>query len=178
MKAKHKAVIMLAIVFVFGWLLNDIYTHYFAGLYLRPVQNENFGKYFLVNVIGQEPVERASPADIIKERQINVEDSQVIINVKNAKLASFADTNSMDPVLDETANAISVAPETEDSIKIGDIVSYYSKEKKAILVHRVISTGYDSNGKYFILKGDNNTEADPEKVRFSQVRRVIVMIIY
>ena len=142
------------------------------------MQKENFGKYFLINVIGQEPVERISPSDIIKESQINLDENHVSIEIKNAMLASFLNTNSMDPVLDETANAIEIVPKTENDIKIGDIVSYYSNKKKAVLVHRVIGISHDSEGKYFIFKGDNNTEADPEKVRFEQIQRKVAIIIY
>jgi Fe-S-cluster formation regulator IscX/YfhJ len=42
----------------------------------------------------------------------------------------------------------------------------------------VIETGEDSNGWYAIFKGDNNPIRDPSKVRFSQIRRIVVAVIY
>jgi len=174
----NKTIVALILVFILGWVLNDFYSVYTTNFNLKPLQKENFGKYFLINVLGQEPLERISPSDIIKESQIDVNKDLVTIKIEDGELASFANTNSMDPVLDETANAVGIKPKTENDLKIGDIISYYSKEKKVILVHRVIGIGFDNDGKYFILKGDNNTEADPEKVRFSQIQRKIAIIIY
>lgn len=173
-----RIIVVLSIVFILGWLLNDLYSNSITNSYLRPMQKENFGKYFLINVIGQEPVERISPSDIVTVSQINLDEKQVCVDIKNARLAYFLDTNSMDPVLDETANAIEIVPKTENDVKIGDIASYYSKKKKVVLVHRVIGIGHDSKGKYFIFKGDNNIEADPEKVRFEQIQRKVAIIIY
>ncbi len=47
-----------------------------------------------------------SPSDWIKEKQIKVYPNQVVINVNNPFWASFTNTNSMDPFIDETSNAI------------------------------------------------------------------------
>ena len=33
-------------------------------------------------------------------------------------------------------------------------------------------------GIYFILKGDNNPEQDPGRVRFKQIKRVLIGVIY
>ena len=175
---KFKLALILYIFFVLGWILSDFYQSSIADFYLKPSKNENLGKYFLANFIGKEPLERISPFDRIKESQIIVDDNKVVVELKNPKLASFLNTNSMDPILDETANAIETVPESEDDIKIGDIISYYSKEKNITLVHRVIDIGNDNNGKYFVLKGDNNIHPDQEKVRFEDIQRLIVMIIY
>jgi len=45
-------------------------------------------------------------------------------------------------------------------------------------VHRVVYKGKDSIGTYFILKGDNNEEVDPGKVRFEQIKYKTIAIIY
>ena len=175
---KFKLALILYIFFILGWVISDFYQSSIADFYLKPSKNENLGKYFLANFIGKEPLERISPFDRIKESQIIVDDNKVVVELKNPKLASFLNTNSMDPILDETANAIEIIPESEDDIKIGDIVSYNSKEKNITLVHRVIDMGYDSEVKYCILKGDNNVHPDQEKIRFRDIQRLIVMIIY
>lgn len=120
----------------------------------------------------------ASPSDWVKESQILVYDSQVLLNIKNAEWASFTDTHSMEPVLSARANAIEIVPASEDDVKVGDIVSYKSDYADGIIIHRVIDKSYDSQGTYFILKGDNNPTADPGRIRFSQIQRVVVAIIY
>jgi len=120
--------------------------------------------------------ERYSPLDRIPEKDIEVYDNKIIINLKGASWASYADTNSMDPVLDKGTNGIEIKPSSESEIKIGDIISY--KLGSNLIVHRVIKTGYDKDGWYAITKGDNNSAEDPGKVRFPQVNGVLVALIY
>ena len=62
-------------------------------------------------------------------------------------------------------------------IKIGDIVSY-SYVDGTTIIHRVAQIGNDENGWYAVAKGDNSSFADPDKVRFSQIKRVVVAIVY
>jgi len=129
-----------------------------------------------LNPLGNAP-ERNSPADRIAEWQIEVFKDKVILDIQDAEWASFADTNSMDPVLDQGANAIQIKPKSADEIKVGDIVSYEHADQGRI-IHRVAYKGTDENGTYFIMKGDNNPTSDPDKVRFSQIKSVTVAIIY
>ncbi|MBU2634297.1 MAG: signal peptidase I [Nanoarchaeota archaeon] len=122
--------------------------------------------------------ERPSPADHIKEDQIHVYDDRVVIEIENARWAGFVDTNSMDPFLDEDSNAIQIIPQSPDQIEIGDIISYESEMFNTVIIHRVIDIKEDEEGLYYLTKGDNNDEFDPEKVRFNMVRRLLVAIIY
>jgi len=119
-----------------------------------------------------------SPQDWIQEEDIWVYNNKVVINIKDPEWAGFSDTNSMDPVIDAGSNAIEIIPKNPSQIEVGDIVSYESEYTDGTIIHRVIERGIDSEGAYFILKGDNNPTADPGKVRFSQIRRVLVAIIY
>lgn len=123
-------------------------------------------------------IEIASPFDRVKESQIKVYKDKIIIEVENAEWASFIDTNSMDPIIDKEANAIQIIPESYNDIHIGDIISYKSKYADGIFIHRVVEVGFDPDGWYCITKGDNNPEADPGKIRFSQISRVLIAIIY
>lgn len=127
---------------------------------------------------GEETAEKLSPHDWIKEDQILVYDDMVVIKIKNAEWASFTDTNSMDPVLDYKTNAIQLVPQSAEEIHVGDIVSYRSGITNDIIVHRVVETGYDSKGWYMFAKGDNNDDKDPGKIRFSQLDRVVVAVVY
>ncbi|MFH1589043.1 MAG: hypothetical protein ABIB43_00555, partial [archaeon] len=122
--------------------------------------------------------ERDSPSDWIKENQIEVYSDRIIIDLKNAEWATFTNTNSMDPIFDETSNAIEIVPESEDEINVGDIVSYESEFADGTIIHRVVYKGQDELGTYFVMKGDNNPSSDPGRVRFEQIRRVLVAIIY
>jgi len=121
-------------------------------------------------------MEMPSPYDWVKEEQINVYNNKVVINLENAQLAGFVDTNSMDPLLDENSNGIEIVPESIVDIHIGDVVSYRSGED--IIIHRVVFVGVDDLGWYALMKGDNNDVRDPERVRFEQVQRVLVGVIY
>ncbi|RMD57784.1 signal peptidase I [Candidatus Woesearchaeota archaeon] len=123
------------------------------------------------------PVERDSPADWIEESQIEMRPDGVFIRVNNPQWAILADTNSMDPVFDAGSHLIQILPTRPEQIHVGDIVSYQSPAGYSI-VHRVIEIGEDEEGWYAILKGDNNPQPDPWKVRFEWVRRVTVMVVY
>jgi signal peptidase I len=84
----------------------------------------------------------------------------------------------MEPVISSRSYAIEVVPKSADQINVGDIISYESKYADGTIIHRVIQKNYDADGVYFILKGDNNPTQDPGKIRFDQVKRVVVAIIY
>ncbi|MGB9748839.1 MAG: hypothetical protein ACP5OZ_04075 [Candidatus Woesearchaeota archaeon] len=118
------------------------------------------------------------PIDRIKENQIQVFSDKIVIYLQNAEWASFTPTGSMEPVLNEYANAIQIVPKSEDEIYIGDIISYESEYAEGIIIHRVVEIGYDKEGWYCIAKGDNNPKKDPGKIRFSQIKRILVAIIY
>lgn len=121
-------------------------------------------------------IERISPQDHVKESQILVTSEKVTINVKDASWTTFTDTNSMDPVLDQGSNGIELKPTSIDDVKVGDVVSY--KSKYGLIIHRVVKTGFDEQGWYALVKGDNNPVQDPDKVRFDQIHGVLVAIIY
>jgi len=117
-----------------------------------------------------------SPGDWIKENQINVYNDKVTLDIEKATWAKFTNTNSMDPFIDEGSNAIEILPEDPEKINVGDVISYRSKDK--IIIHRVIDKGKDLDGIYYIVKGDNNTFSDPYKVRYNDVKGVVVVVIY
>ena len=159
-----KQIIVVLLAFMLGLVFNDAYSE--LSSLERPLS------------LFQDGIEKDSPGDWIKEDQIKVYNDKVIINLKDAEWASFIDTNSMDPVLDETANAIQIIPKSTDDIKVGDIISYKSDYADGTIIHRVIRIGNDEKGWYCIVKGDNNQSPDPGKIRFNQIKRVLVAIIY
>lgn len=140
--------------------------------------DKNILDYTMMNEIDILDKDKASPKDRIKESQIKVYEDRIVIEIKNAQWSRFTDTKSMDPVIDSGANAIQIVPENEDQIEIGDIISFETKYTDGIIIHRVIAKETDKDGTYFITKGDNNENPDPEKIRFSQIKRVLIAIIY
>ncbi|MBU1975929.1 MAG: hypothetical protein KKG59_05995 [Nanoarchaeota archaeon] len=156
-------------IFLFAFLLGSLATLLYAesatGSLAMPTG---------MGVIEEIP----SPQDHIPEEDIWIYKNKVIINVDNPEWASFSDTNSMDPVLDIGHNAIEIVPKSLDEIEVGDIVSYKSSMVDGTIIHRVIYKGVDEKGEYLIMKGDNNPNPDPERVRFDQVRRMVIGILY
>ncbi len=120
--------------------------------------------------------ELASPGDWVLEEDILVYSNRVVLDIDGASWASFTNTNSMDPFLDETANAIEILPEDPLDIQVGDVISYESEF--GVIIHRVVEVGEDFDGVYYIVKGDNNAVKDPVKVRFDDVVGVLVAIVY
>jgi tetrahydromethanopterin S-methyltransferase subunit A len=117
-----------------------------------------------------------SPTNRIKENQIHVYDKRIVLDVE-AEWAKIANTKSMDPILDENSFVLQIIPKHENEIKLGDIVTYISPDGLRV-IHRVIGIEFDDEGKYFILKGDNNKEPDPFKVRFDMIDRILFGILY
>jgi len=182
MKKKFWGLVVATGIFIAGVL---------AGATLVPITlNDNIPTSFLIAEKADEIVqtlnpltldvspERPSPADHLTDKQVQVYSDRVILDIQNAEWAIFTNTNSMDPVIDEFSSAIEIRPETQADIEVGDIVSYKSEYADGTIIHRVIYKGQDELGTYFIMKGDNNPTSDPGRVRFSQIKRLVVAIIY
>ena len=171
MLLKYSLVISLcAMLFLSGWVSNNVYTYSQNNKLEFPVALKTF---FI-----QESPELDSPQDRVPENKIHVYKDRIILDLGDASWSTFADTNSMDPVLDVGANGIEIKPKQQNELKFGDIISYKAQFTDGIVVHRIISTGYDGLGWYAIAKGDNNPASDPYKVRFSDITGVVVGIIY
>jgi hypothetical protein len=124
------------------------------------------------------PESKESPKDRIVETDIKLYNQRVMINIKDAIIAKFTDTKSMEPVITKDSNAIEIVPKDINDIGVGDIISYKSAFSDGIIIHRVVEKRIDEEGLYLRAKGDNLEYNDPEKIRFSQVRRVVVGILY
>lgn len=180
-----KKILLLICVFMLGIASANLYSDYAAAQNDLQLPDGNAeggyeypGGFNILSALRQDVDEKPSPADRIKEEQIRVGNDNVIISIKGAEWASFTDTNSMDPIIDAEAHAIEIIPQSEDEIQVGDIVAYESEYAEGSIIHRVAYKGQDEQGTYFVMKGDNNPTSDPGKVRFSQIRRVVVAIIY
>lgn len=166
---RKELILIIFIVFLTGWLSSSIYAQYASGNAEKPL---SLGFIFGGNM------ERISPFDHISEDSIHVYSDEIKLDIEDASWASYADTNSMDPVFDAGANGIEIKPESEEDVHVGDIISYRSNYVDGLVVHRVIDTGSDERGWYAVTKGDNNPSKDPEKVRFDMINGVLIAVIY
>lgn len=126
--------------------------------------------------IAQEVVEKPMPGDWVRKDKIKVYDDKVVLDIKSAEWSEFTDTHSMEPLLGTNANGIELKPASEAEVNIGDVVAYNSSI--GTVIHRVVKKDVDENGTYFILKGDNNEQEDSGKVRFEDIERVLIGVIY
>lgn len=121
----------------------------------------------------------ATPTDRIKLTQIQIKDNQLVLTYnKDLYLSEYAPTKSMLPLFDKGHNGIEIIPEKAKDIKIGDIIAYQSNMINGLIVHRVIDIKQDTDGLYFITKGDNNQDQDPEKIRFNQIKYILIGVLY
>lgn len=112
----------------------------------------------------------------VNESELSVYGNKVTVNVSSAHIARIADTGSMLPTLVGGAHTIEMIPESLDSLRAGDIISFKSVD--GLILHRIKIVGMDELGWYAITKGDNNLNADPNKVRFSDIKGIVVGVIY
>ncbi len=156
--------IWIVAVFILGFFCSEIYSGFAS---LRAEQPFSLSAD-----------EIKSPGDWISEKDVIIKGSYVIIKAKNATWAKFADTNSMDPVLDANANSIEIKPKSAEQLHIGDIISYRSNFINGYVVHRIVDIKQDEKGIYFATKGDNSWSIDPQKVRFSDIKGVVIGVLY
>ena len=134
--------------------------------------NERIDRY------NEAPKTKDNPYDWIKGENIIIEDNRVLIELENATISSIADTHSLEPLIHKDTNVIEIVPLSIDNIHLGDIAAYQSQYSNGTILHRVVFIGYDDIGWYATMKGDNNPMPDPGKIRFNQIQRIVVAIIY
>ncbi len=123
-------------------------------------------------------IELKTPSERIKMSDVHVYPNKVILNIKGPLWSRLRSTGSMIPVFDENSKLVQVEPSSYNDIKVGDVISYQKPNSDEVIVHRVIEIASDEGGWYAITKGDNNAQKDTQKVRFDEVTRVLVAIIY
>lgn len=157
-------ILIFLLIFLTGFFSAQIFSNS-SFVFETPLSS-----FFAVRNVFEEP-----PSDFISEDNILIYPDKIVINVPGATISRYEATGSMRPVLDKGANGIRIKPPSEDSINVGDIVSF--QDNNYLVVHRVIEKGIDENGIYFITKGDNNNFTDG-KIRFKDIRYITVGLIY
>jgi len=187
----YRKILSVIAIFLIGWVAHASYSVFSVQPEKNVPENtaaqqvlensESEEQQFWDKVFAPEADEdrdKVSPYDWIKMDQISVYQNQVVIKLENPEWALFTDTKSMDPVIDGASNAIEIIPNSEKDIHIGDIVAYKSDYATGVITHRVVDIGQDDQGWFARMKGDNNDKVDPGKIRFEQIQRVVVAVIY
>lgn len=117
------------------------------------------------------------PKDRVERSKIVVTNRSVVLFLDDPSWSEIADTKSMEPVLNYGSHAFGITPESPEGIIVGDIISFTDPYGDSV-IHRIIEIGQDEAGWYAVTKGDANMLEDPFKVRFGQVKRVLVAIVY
>jgi signal peptidase I len=135
----------------------------------------NFLTQFLKNLLT--PRDLPDPKDRIKTSQIKVSKSKLTIEQKDITWAPIANSESMNPVIDQGHHAFFL-PAKKSDLQVGDIISFHRKlDNKDNVMHRIIQIGTDQDGWYAITKGDN-TYTNDGKTRFKDIKKVLIGIIY
>jgi len=166
---KVDKIIKISIIFLIGFLSANIFGLYLIYGFEMPLSFNNLSFPFVSND------NNSAPFDFIQEENIKIYDDKIVISIDGASLSRYAPTGSMKPVLDEGSNGIRIKPNSEEDIHIGDIISF--RQDKFLIVHRVVDIGTDSDGVYFITKGDNSNLSDG-KVRFEDIEFITIGVIW
>lgn len=163
-------VFLLLLFFLAGFLANTItgFSFYSEESVKNVLQEQK--------PISSELIEKPMPGDWVRKDKIKVYDDKVVLDIKKAEWSEFTNTHSMEPLLGVNANGIELKPASSAEVNVGDIVAYNSSI--GTIIHRVIKKDVDENGTYFIMKGDNNSQEDSERIRFEDIERVLVGVIY
>lgn len=121
-------------------------------------------------------VDRDNPSDFITEEQIHLYSDKLVIEKEGLKYASVEDTKSMEPLLSSNSHTIETKPE-QSKLNKGDIISFYNAEEGKTIVHSIVEIGTDDSGWYARTKGYNTDFADEWKVRFTDIKGVVVGVL-
>lgn len=113
--------------------------------------------------------------DRINESEIKVDKGKITI-LGNFEWSTYQDTNSMLPVLDYGSNGIYVPVNRTTTLYVGDIIAF--SYDNSTITHRIIEINNDREGLYYITKGDYLPYNDGIKIRKSDIKRVLVGIIW
>jgi len=119
---------------------------------------------------------KLSPSNHISGKEVHVYSDRAVLYQKGLIWARVKNTHSMEPTLNSNSITLEKKPDLISQIKEGDIISY--SHESLVIIHRVVKIGSDEKGWFVITKGDNNEVNDSYKVRFTDIKGIVVGIIY
>ena len=150
-------IVLFLLVFHVFFIIS--YPEFVSGFFLFEQDNESMN----------------APYDFVSEDMILAYPDRIVLEIEDYTLNRYAPTGSMLPVLDAGTNGISIKPQSEDELHVGDIITF--RQGDDLIVHRIVEKGIDEDGYFFVTKGDNNTITDG-KIRFPEIDSVLVALIY
>ena len=140
-----------------------------------------------VNITGfvTKDLKEIHPLDRIDDSNIKVYSDKIVIEGTFGKTGATGD--SMLQVSPNGTTHITIKPRSPEEITIGDLI-VFNKPKEMIengftsntttILHRVIDKGTDSEGIYYYTKGDSNYKGDGAKIRFENITKIVVGVIW
>lgn len=139
-------------------------------------QNLSLSEMKVFACVGKQPLPNMTPKNRVDLSDLHFTERTVVLNIDGAMPGVIAPSNSMAPLLSADNVVLEKVAESPGDVFVGDIIIF---EQDGIrIIHRVIEIGWDESGWYAITKGDNNPQPDSEKVRFGQIRGLVVGIVY
>jgi len=122
--------------------------------------------------------------DIATEREIISYLAIILLGLILAQHLNVVVSGSMEPVfyrgdvvIIEKTNFMGFSEMDAEDLKIGDIIIYDATWFAEPVIHRIVGIKQGSDGKkYYITKGDNNSNADPALVSVDQVKAKVVTV--
>lgn len=108
------------------------------------------------------------------QEDIQIKEDAIILSVNNPQIISYSDVRSMEPYLTENSIGILIKPNSTD-LKVGDVILF--KKGGNLVSHRITELGTDISGRYYLTQGDNNQATDG-KIRFEDIKGVLIGILY
>ncbi len=127
----------------------------------------------------QSGIERISPNDWVKRDQIDYDAKSQLLTIKLkpiVKIFGVADTNSMDGLVDIGHNVIATDEFDRSKLAVGDFIIYHLYTM--LIGHRIVEVHEDGYGRWYWTRGDNNVVNDTYPVRDSQIKWLVIGIIY
>jgi len=106
----------------------------------------------------------------------------IVVGILLAQHLNVVVSGSMEPVfyrgdvvLIEKSNFLGIEEVSPNNLQVGDIIIYQATWYPEPVIHRIISTGKDAQGRsYYVTQGDNNSGADPAPVDPDQVQAKVI----
>jgi len=119
-------------------------------------------------------IDRDNPSNYINGDEIHLYADKIIIDKPGLAYAAVKDTKSMEPLLSSNSHVIEAKPD-KNILQKGDIISF-TKQGKTI-THTITEIKNDAQGWYATTKGYNNELNDEWKVRFNEIKGVVIGVL-
>lgn len=86
-------------------------------------------------------------------------------------------SNSMKPYIEKGDAVIIKKVNSDNKIKVGDIIAYHNKDVNEIIIHRVVKIKKKNNKNIYITKGDANKSEDNIDISLKDIKGIVLFKI-